>query len=350
MNFKQFVEEVTNSIKDHLSEEYQNATIELHQHEKLNESYLGMTVRKEGQTIAPTINLNRYYEQYHDFERSEMAFALEDMADVIEQEPIQVDFKALLDYESAKNRLFIRVSDADRNSEVLEGLPHRKIENLAITYHILAAASEGEVGSAPITNQMMKTYGVTEEQLHQDALENSPKLFPVKVESIAVMMESMLREELGMKGFSEEEIENMVEEMGVRESNPLTVVTNEQQTNGAAVLFYPGQMERLSESMQGNYFILPSSTHEVLLLPEDEALTYSQLKAMVMEVNSTQVRPEERLADEVYHYDAKDRVFEKAKSYEDRLKAKAMEHGPKKEANLETPDVKPKRKSYDMSL
>lgn len=67
-----------------------------------------------------------------------------------------------------------------------------------------------------------------------------------------------------------------------------------------------------------------------------------------MEINSTQVSPEDRLADEVYHYDAKDRVFEKAESFEDRQKHKEMDT--KKDANLDKPDVKPKRKSHDMSL
>ena len=109
-------------------------------------------------------------------------------------------------------------------------------------------------------------------------------------------------------------------------------------------------MEKLGESVKGDFFILPSSTHEVLILPDDCGMTYQELKAMVMEINSTQVSPEDRLADEVYHYDTKDRVFEKAGSFEERQKAKEQDIGTKKDVNLDKPDVKPKRKSHDVSL
>lgn len=350
MNFEQFVDEVKNSIKDYLPEEFQDAQIELHKHEKLNESYLGMTIRKENQTVAPTINLNKFYNQYSDFEKEELPFVFEEMSDIIQQEPIKVDLKPLMNYEAAKDKLFIRVSDADRNSEYLENIPHRRVENLAITYHIMASASDGEIGSAPITNQMLKTYGITEEQLHQDALENSPKLFPAKVESISTIMEKMMREDMRQSGMSDEQIDVMIEEMGISNPNPLTVVTNDQQMNGAAVIFYPGQMEEIGKSVKGDFFILPSSTHEVLILPDDGGMTYQDLKAMVMEVNSTQVMPEERLADEVYHYDAKDRVFERAGAFEDRQKIKAQELGGNKDVNLGQPGHKPKHKSHDMSL
>lgn len=354
MNFEQFVEEVKTSIKDHLPEEYRDAVVELYQHEKLNESYLGMTIRKDGQSVAPTLNMNKYYEQYHDFERGEMAFVLEEMADVIQTEPLQVNLGVLMNYESAKDKLFIRVSDADRNSEYLKGIPHRQVENLAITYHLAVDISDSGISSAPINNQMMKAYGVTEEQLYQDALENSPKIFPAKIESIEVMMVKLMREDMKREGMSEEEINEMIQSMGIggegASQAPLTVVTNERESNGAAVLFYPGQMEKLGEFSKGDFYILPSSTHEVLILPDDGAMTYRDLKAMVVEINNTQVPETERLADEVYHYDAKDRIFERAETFEKRQKEKNLEKGNYKDASLGEPGQKPKHKSHDMSL
>ena len=64
MNFEQFVEDVKAEIKHYLPEEFQDAQIDVLQHNKLNESYLGMTVRKDDQTIAPTVNLEHYYEMF----------------------------------------------------------------------------------------------------------------------------------------------------------------------------------------------------------------------------------------------------------------------------------------------
>lgn len=349
MNFEQFVEDVKAEIKHYLPDEFKDAQIDVLQHTKLNDSYLGMTVRKDDQTIAPTINLNHYYEMFQEFDEN-LDIVMQQVADLVTLKPIHIDMGMFMNYEIAKEHLFIRVSDAERNDEILERLPHKRIENLAITYHIVADIGDEGIGSTPITYQMLRGYGITEEQLHQDALENSPKIFPAKVEAIGSMMNKMMREDMRHSGMSDEEIDLYFENMGLNEPNPLTVVTNEHQTNGAAVLFYPGQMEKLGESVKGDFFILPSSTHEVLILPDDGGMTYQELKAMVMEINSTQVSPEDRLADEVYHYDTKDRVFEKAGSFEARQKAKEQDIGTKKDANLDKPDVKSKRKSHDVSL
>lgn len=349
MNFEQFVEDVKAEIKHYLPDEFKDAQIDILQHNKLNESYLGMTVRKDDQTIAPTVNLEHYYEMFQAFDEN-LDIVMQQVADLVTLKPIHLDLSLFTNYEVAKEHLFIRVSDAERNGELLTGLPHRRVENLAITYHIVAEIGEEGIGSTPVTNRMLNGFGITEEQLHQDALDNSPKIFPAKVEAMSSMMDKMMREDMRRAGMTEEEIDLYFENMGLNEPNPLTVVTNEHQTNGAAVLFYPGQMEKLGESVKGDFFILPSSTHEVLILPDDGGMTYQELKAMVMEINSTQVSPEDRLADEVYHYDTKDRVFEKAGSFEERQKAKEQDIGTKKDANLDKPDVKPKRKSHDVSL
>ena len=349
MNFEQFVEDLKSEIKHYLPEDFKDAEIEIHQHEKLNESYLGMTIRKDDQTIAPTVNLNRYYEMFKDYDEN-LDIVCQQVSDIVMVKPIHIDMSVLLDYEKAKEHLFIRVSDADRNDEILESLPHRRIENLAITYHIAASINEGEIGSAPVSYKMLESFGITEDQLHQDALDNSPKIFPAKVEAISSMLEEIMKEDMRNAGLSDEEIDTMLVEMGVKNPTPLTVVTNEHQTNGAAVLFYPGQMEKLGETVKGDFFILPSSTHEVLILPDDGGTTYQELKAMVVEINSTQVSPEDRLADEVYHYDTKERVFEKAASFEDRQKAKEQNIENKKDADIGKPEAKPKRKSHDVSL
>ena len=70
--------------------------------------------------------------------------------------------------------------------------------------------------------------------------------------------------------------------------------------------------------MRGDYFILPSSIHEVLLLRDDGNMDYRALEAMVREINVTQVAPEERLSDQVYHYDAAEKLLETGKHFSER--------------------------------
>ena len=351
MEFEKFVETVKETIKDYLPDEYKNASVDVYPFKKLNENYLGMTVRTEGQRTSPTLNLNMFYQKMQDV-HMDMKDIMEKMADVVQIIPIDIDMDLLTNYEKAKENLFIRVSDADRNQEILSNVPHTRVENLAITYHIFANSGADGIASTIVTHEMMRLFGVSKDQLHQDALENSPKLFPVKVDSMDKMMENMMRNDMRAAGVKEEDIDQMMEEMYQTMGVPLTIVTNEQMLDGASVLFYPGQMDQIGELLKGDYYILPSSTHEMLVLPDNGEMTSHELKRMVMEVNNSEVRPEEKLADEVYHYDTKDRIFEKASAFEERQKAKEKEQTmpDKKEPNMSQTVHKPKQRTNDMSL
>ena len=80
-----------------------------------------------------------------------------------------------------------------------------------------------------------------------------------------------------------------------------------------------------------DFFILPSSIHEVLLVKDDGNVNFTELKNMVEEVNATQVAPEEKLTDSVYHYDSKEHIFELAEKFEARQQAKEAEISSEKE-------------------
>lgn len=106
----------------------------------------------------------------------------------------------------------------------------------------------------------------------------------------------------------------------------MIVVTNADRVNGAAVLFYNDVMDEIGEKLNGKFFVLPSSLHETIVVPDNGTLDYKELLAMVTEINATQVDTQDKLTDQVYHYDVTDRVFEKASSYEDRKMAKEKSH------------------------
>lgn len=63
------------------------------------------------------------------------------------------------------------------NEELLKNIPYHQIEDLALTYYILVERNEEGTGKALLSNSWLESIGVSQEQLHQDALENSPKLF-----------------------------------------------------------------------------------------------------------------------------------------------------------------------------
>lgn len=74
---------------------------------------------------------------------------------------------------------------------------------------------------------------------------------------------------------------------------------------GAAVLGYPEELKKAAEQLREGFYILPCSIHEVILLPDSEAVGVEpgELQQLVAEVNQTQVREDERLSNSIYHFD-----------------------------------------------
>jgi hypothetical protein len=82
------------------------------------------------------------------------------------------------------------------------------------------------------------------------------------------------------------------------------VLTNKIRNFGAAVILYNGCLEMIAEFLQDNYYILPSSVHEVIIVAEAESPWGGVgLSEMVAEINRTQVDAEDILSDYAYYYD-----------------------------------------------
>lgn len=321
MSFEEFAKEVAENIKSYLPEWFDNAKVEVEQMNKLNESYLGLRVTVPDENIAPCLNLNGAYRAYEN--GVSMDTIMERAAYTITTPVPEIDTKAFLDYEQVKDKLFVRVSNYEKNEDTLVNVPHERVEDLAITYHILVEAVDDGVGSVTIHNGLMEQYGITQEQLHQDALENSKKIMPPEIESMASILENNMRSEMRKEGLSEDEIDAMI--ASVSADVGMYVVRNESHVNGASAIFYPDMMDEVAKQLGGDFFIIPSSTDEVIVIPDDGNASIPYMNAMVAEVNETQVEEHMRLGNEVYHYDAEDKVFEKASSHEERMKQKIAE-------------------------
>ena len=337
MNFEAFVNRVMDEIKEHLSEAYQDAEFVVKQHEKLNNQYAGLTI--EGRSVAPVINLEDYFWDYEHGRSFESCIGA--IAESIEMEQPEIDLGMLTDFDKAKEQLFIRVSSAEKNADYLAKVPHTIVEDMAITYHLKMNVDESGVASSAVTNDTLRMYGVSVEELHQAALENSEKVFPLYTFDMNERMRESFIADMKKDGMPDEMIEMFLEDFPQPGENGMTVVTNDVGVNGAAAIFYPGVMEKLAEMTEGGFFILPSSLHEMIILPDRGDFSPEQLSEMVKEVNETQVEPWDRLTDEVYHYDPIDKVFEKATTFEERIAKKAeTERNAKKQSIMDKLDEK----------
>ena len=328
MDYENFKESFIGDVKQGLYERgIEDVKIGTQHTEKLNESYESIFVTPAGSNIGVNMNLESYFkavEEGVDY-REVVDKAVNTFAGGIEQSP-SFDVSSLTDYDQMKDKLVMQVVGTDTNASLLSNVPHQEMEDLSVVYRFVLENNEDSRASILVTNQMMNVMGVTPEQLHEDALVNSPQLKPIVIMGMnEVMMEMIGMEQAEMMGIPLDMDEKMF------------VATVPDKIQGAGVLAYENFMDQAAERVGGSFYILPSSLHEVLLVPDNGDMGLQELESMVRDVNATQVSPEDRLSDNVYHYDAQEKVFELGEKFAERQnerEAPMEEKGADKESVL----------------
>lgn len=218
-----------------------------------------------------------------------------------------------ISYEQAKKMLFPELIPQKGNEDILSNHPHDKVEDLAVVYRLELPSSDTTMKSARVTLELLDAFGVSAEQMKQDAQENAPKIHPPTFHPLDEVLSEM------MGGLP-------VPTPG--EGQPkLYVASTEAINRGAGVIAYPNFLQEAWKIIGGNYFILPSSIHELLFLKDTSDITKQELTDIVRSVNATEVSPQEQLSDNVYHYDGKEKLFELAEKYEARIGRQAKKSG-----------------------
>ena len=340
MTFDDFKQMVEDNIKDYLPEEYADAKVSINEVIKNNDTHLtGVTIRDEGTSIAPTLYLEQYYEDVNSGNKT-MDQALTMMAAVYDdanKNGLDMDTKELVnnltDYDQTKDKIIPRVVNRESNEERLKTIPHTDMGDLTVTYHVdLGNASDGQM-SVQVSNEMMNKYDVSVEDLHEQACANMKEISPATFKTMAETLAEIM-----IPGFEEMSAEEREEAIGNFDMpDPgMYVLSNDSKSFGAAAVLDPEVMDKIRNDV-GDFYILPSSVHEVLIVPKREDMHLSDLEAMVQEVNATQVAPNEVLSDHVYEYDPETKEIFRAD--------KAAEHMKEKEASKETEKERPSLKA-----
>ncbi len=308
-NFKeQFIEQLQESLYERGVEDVNLTARPI---EKLNGGYDAVTITPTDSNIGVTLNIGTFFEAYEN--GTDMSAVVDKAADVaangLENVPA-VDISSLTDYDQMKDKLAMEVVSTEANKEMLATVPHKEMEDMSVVYRFVIDSTGDSNATILATNNMIEVMGVTPEQLHADAVENAPKIRPAEITGMSEMMVQMVGRE-------------QAEMMGIIPVDPadeqMYVATVSDKIHGAGILAYQDFMDQAAERLGGqSFFVLPSSVHEILLVPDNGMINLQELEAMVKEVNATQVEPQDKLTDSVYHYDAKDKVFELGEKFEER--------------------------------
>ena len=337
MNFDEFKQAIVDNIKDYLPAKFEESDVEVRQVLKNNDTVLdGLTIQDPDTNVAPTIYLNQFFEEYQN--GRDLNDIIGDIADVYIANTVdkQMDVSIVTDFEKAKGNILPRLVNAEENQELLAQRPHMIMDDLAVTYHLEMGKSDNGNMSVAITNTILDMYGISQEELHDLAVANLEEKMPATFQGMSeVVKEMMLPQIMSDLGLSKEAALDYIEQMIPDGNEQMYVLSNDSRLHGAAAVLNEKAMEDIAEKVGGDFFILPSSIHELLVVPKQDGMELSDLEAMVKEVNATQVAPEEKLSDHVYEYDAKEKELyraDKANEHEQKVEQKhAKEKGAEKE-------------------
>lgn len=288
MNYPEFKYHVQEEVQRALGSE---ARVIVQDIPKNNDVHLdGLTILSSKCNVSPTLYLDYYYKQYQ--KGKPLGETISDiLSDCRANMPGgSIDISFFTDYEKAKDRLAFKLVNYARNEALLRDVPHFRFLDLAIVFQCILTSGKSGSATIQIYNQHLEQWNARPEDLCQIALSNTPRLLKYDLSS----MTSVLRELLGASDpFPDDDLQL---------SFPLYMLSNRSRVNGSGCLLYPGLLQEIAGRLGDDFFILPSSVHEVLILPATGSATPQELTNMVREVNASQLAEEDILSDHVYFY------------------------------------------------
>lgn len=294
MNKKEFAERIRNEV-----EAQTHHRVEVKGVIKLNGQILtGLLIQEEGYRIIPTIFLEQYYEEYKAGEEIEII-----VSEIIKfynknkiKENEELSFFA--DFSKVKGKIRYKLINFEANKVLLQQIPYTRMLDLAKVYYIsIDMCGIQGYGNILIRNSHIELWNVTDEEVKHAAEENTPNQLPAQLIPIENLMMQLLKIEEGTK-----EHELFQKEFAEEKRISMYVITNTQKIFGAATMCYKNLLNSIADSLGTDLFILPSSLHELILVPAKSDIQPKELKEMVVTVNRTDVELEERLSDNVYIY------------------------------------------------
>lgn len=279
MDLLKFTEKIKNGLREFYGDQ---AKVVLENTIKNNGiERCGISIRGKS-NLALVVYMEKFYEEYKSGKTiGEIVYEITKINEKNRKEKsLDIDF--FRDYEKVKKKLVWRLVNHERNKKRLEDIPHIPCMDLEMVFYCeMYDETLGNI-SILIQNEHCDLWKIDAEQIKEDAIENTQRILPAQCKHLSEVMLC-------------EKNENTEEGM--------YVLSNQHLTYGAAAMLYPGELEKFSEKKGCNLYILPSSVHEVLLLPDRGKEDPKMLMKMVRKINREMVSEEEILSDAVYYYD-----------------------------------------------
>lgn len=267
MDYTKFINTMQEKLKENLNSD---VMVDIHSAVKNNGTIrTGLMFTRPDVNVFPTIYLEEFYEQY--LQGASVNSLVQSLLEIYEKVKVKqsVPYNDILVYSKIKDHIVYKIIRRESNEELLSQIPHECYLDLAIVYYVLMETTDFGTATLLIRNEHLEGWRITKEEVSAAARINTPALLPVEV--------GMLTEYM-------------------------YILTNSIRSFGAAVMLYDDIWKQMEHLIGGDFYVLPSSVHELILIPESYGMDRRHLQEMVREINRTEVENEEVLSDNVYYY------------------------------------------------
>lgn len=283
MTYCQFVDTVEEKVKEEVREELMVSVYTARKNNGVMRT--GLMIRDEEINISPAIYLEEYYEKFRDGDSMEEIIG--DILRVYDRVKFREswNYKYPREYEEVRGRIVFRLINRNANREFLKDVPYVPYLDLAIVFYVLVEVNIYGMASMPVENGHMENWRITLKELYDHAKENTPRLLPADFQTVQAALEEMIyKRESEKKDF-------------------MYVLSNRIRSFGAAAMLYKDQLANIGRLLRENYYVIPSSVHEVLIIAESEVPCKELLDDMIQEINEEYIEQEEILSGHAYYYD-----------------------------------------------
>ncbi len=289
MTKEQFIEEVSGHLQSLMGDRKLDVSWEVITKNNNIPKY-GIVVKNFNRYVSPMIYMDGYYQDYlrKKVTIDDVSIQIADTLRRLKENPDRYQ-RFSMSWEECREKIIFRLVSADKNKFMLEGIPFFPFLDLAVTFAVMVNFTSKGLETLTVTNELMKRWNITKTELYRRAEANTPSLLPIKFQSMTRMiLEYVGVDVCGPDGDSD---------------CPLIIASNEAGVYGASVILYPDEIKKLADRMRENLYILPSSIHELVIIPEKQKMSIDDLSNMVSQINKDHVCPEEVLSDQAYFYD-----------------------------------------------
>lgn len=309
MNKNEFMNYAMENVRRYLPRSFVDAQISVGEKEKENGWKVSVLLIKRQEDISvPCIPLDDIYDDY--MAGKNLVACMRRIASLrmkYDNLGFLSDLGYVKDYEEVRDKLMIKLCDPELNREWLEDKIYTVHGDFVAVYYVEIYENEEQAFNIPVSKQLMEGWKVTLKQLHEDALlsERAKQALLIKLDDYIC---------LAMTG--DEIIRNLLDGKTTWHPEPaetsMLCLTNNNLGNGASMILQEDIMKQVGEIIGSDFYVLPSSIHETLLVPDIGIVDTAGLSRMVREINETNEELCDKLSDKVQYYDRAKGTFENA--------------------------------------